>query len=123
MRHGVLVALAVLGLAGRTRAEPDAESLKPPGDCTKEVFRTLNQAVGTACKSQPMRCDEDMDCPTLLARWDQFERCIQARNALMTQCFRGGDDSHKAKLADYTSGQTRCLELIQKKCRADLQCR
>lgn len=119
---GVLAALAVAGVAGSSRAAPDSESVSPPGDCSKEVFRELNQVVGVACKGQPMRCDEDMDCPTLLARWDQFGRCIQARKMLMDRCFRGGDKAHKSKLADYVAGQARCLELISKKCPVNGQC-
>lgn len=119
---GVLAVLAVAGAAGTTRAASNSESVQPPGDCSKEVFRELNQAVGVACKSQPMRCDEDMDCPTLLARWDQFGRCIQARKTLMDRCFRGGDSAHKSKLADYVAGQARCLELIVKKCPVNGQC-
>jgi hypothetical protein len=119
----VLAVLVLLGVASGARAEPGSEVFQPPGDCSKEVFRELNQAVGVACKSQPMRCDEAMDCPALLARWGQFNRCIQTRKTLMERCFRGGDSDHKSKLADYVRGQSRCLELIQKKCRVDGQCK
>lgn len=121
MRPSVLAALVLLGAT--SGAQPGPGALSPPGDCTKEVFRALNQAVGNACKSQPMRCDEDMDCSTLLARWEQFERCINARKTLADRCFRGGDSEHKAKLADYVRGQSRCLELLGKKCRVDGQCK
>lgn len=123
VRPSVLAALVLLSAANGVHAEPASGALPPPGDCSKDVFRELNQAVGIACKSQPMRCDEDMDCPTLLARWDQFGRCIEARKTLADRCFRGGDSEHKAKLADYVRGQGRCLELITRKCRVDGQCK
>ncbi|WP_420715044.1 hypothetical protein [Corallococcus sp. bb12-1] len=99
------------------------ETLPPPGDCTKDVYRTLNQATGLACKTEGMSCNEVMNCQELTVRWNRFANCIQARKVLMDRCFRGGDLAHKSVLATYEKGQARCTELIGIRCRPTEQCR
>lgn len=104
-------------------AEQTKERLAPPGDCTKEVYRKLNQAVGSACKAQGMRCEKDMTCETLKARWRAFTACMVARQALMDRCFRGGDVDHQAKMDDYLRGRERChVFLYDQDCDMDDLC-
>ncbi|RKH13040.1 hypothetical protein D7V97_06665 [Corallococcus sp. CA053C] len=98
------------------------EVLLPPGDCTKDVYRALNQATGAACKTEGMSCNAAMSCQELTVRWNRFANCIQARRVLMDRCFRGGDLAHKSVLATYATGQARCTELIGISCRPTEQC-
>lgn len=116
--------LATLGLALFTASgHAGEEVLSPPGDCTRDVYRTLNQATGAACKTEGMSCNEAMSCQDLTVRWNRFANCIQARRHLMDRCFRGGDLAHKSVLAAYEKGQARCTELIGIRCRPTEQCR
>ncbi|MGE6760915.1 hypothetical protein ACQKGO_23045 [Corallococcus interemptor] len=108
-------------LAPQGRAEET--ELPPPGDCTKDVWRDLSKAVGTACKTQSMNCDETMSCLDLTIRWNRFERCIEARRTLMSRCFRGGDLAHKSALATYERGQAECTKLIRVRCSPNEQCK
>lgn len=83
----VILAMAVLTLgAPRLLAAPT--KMEPPGDCTKEKHRALQEAVDKACKRQKMRCTQDQDCMTLETNLMYFEDCILARRAIMDQCFR-----------------------------------
>ncbi|HZI14265.1 MAG TPA: hypothetical protein VE153_28105 [Myxococcus sp.] len=119
-----IAALLLVALLLPVSPEAQAgESLAPPGDCAKEVYRELTRLAGEACKTEGMRCDESMSCQDLLARWSKFKRCIEARRTLMDRCFRGGDPAHKNVLATYEKGQARCTELINLRCRPDGQCR
>ncbi|NRD61438.1 hypothetical protein HRD49_06705 [Corallococcus exiguus] len=108
-------------LAPQGRAEET--ELPPPGDCTNDVWRDLSKAVGTACKTQSMNCDETMSCVDLTVRWNRFERCIEARRTLMNRCFRGGDLAHKGALATYERGQAECTKLIRVRCGPNEQCK
>lgn len=99
------------------------DGMQPPGDCSKTEYRALSSAAGTACKSQPMACDEKMDCAELITRWSRFEACIKARKILMDRCFRGGDQIHKDVLDGYQQGQASCSAMIWRKCRKDEPCR
>ncbi|MBZ4375255.1 hypothetical protein K8612_26665 [Corallococcus sp. AS-1-6] len=75
------------------KGAPQHDGLKL-GDCTKDVWRDLSKAVGSACKTQSMSCNATMSCVDLTVQWNRFENCIQARRTLMNRCFRGGDAEH-----------------------------
>ncbi|RKH49679.1 hypothetical protein D7X55_02745 [Corallococcus sp. AB049A] len=110
----------LLLLTPQGRAEET--ELPPPGDCTKDVWRDLSKAVGTACKTQSMSCTARMSCVDLTAQWNRFEHCIQARRTLMNRCFRGGDAEHKSVLEGYERGQARCTEFIRVQCSPPEKC-
>ncbi|WP_368671677.1 hypothetical protein [Corallococcus carmarthensis] len=110
----------ILLLAPHGRAEEAAQP--PPGDCTKDVWRDLSKAVGSACKTQSMSCNATMSCVDLTVQWNRFENCIQARRTLMNRCFRGGDAEHKKVLEGYERGQARCTEFIRARCNPNEKC-
>jgi hypothetical protein len=112
--------LFALFLAPSARAEEI--ELPPPGDCTKDVWRDLTKAVGTACKTQSMKCNANMSCADLTIQWNRFERCIDARRTLMNRCFRGGDRAHKESLIAYERGKAECTKLIRVRCAPNEQC-
>lgn len=111
-----LMAMAVLwmGTPGLLAA-PD--KMEPPGDCTKEKHRALQQEVNRACKGQKMRCEPWDDCVTLERNLMLFEDCIKARRAIMDQCFKGGDDDHLNQLELVLRGHRRCVGFIDCNCR------
>jgi hypothetical protein len=92
----------------------DDEELKPPGDCTKEVWRPLQKEVGRACSgSGKMECYNEDLCDTLKDKIDRFTNCITARETIMTRCFRGGDKRHRDEVGRLKTGKSNC-ELIQR---------
>ena len=108
----LLTAVAVLALgAPRLLAEP--AKMEPPGDCTKEKHRALQDEVDRACKGRKMRCTHSQDCVTLETNLMYFENCIRARRAIMDQCFRGGDGEHHDQLNDVMRGYGYCKDLIE----------
>lgn len=115
-RRLLALAVAVLMMAAsRLLAAP--AKLEPPGDCTKEKHRALQDAVDRACKGQKMRCTQNQDCVTLERNLMLFEDCIIARRAIMDQCFRGGDDEHHKQLENVKRGHRDCVNLIDCYCR------
>jgi hypothetical protein len=111
-RRLLLTAVAVLAMgAPRLLAAP--AKMEPPGDCTKEKHRALQDEVNRACKGQKMKCTQNQDCVTLETNLMHFEDCIRARQAIMDQCFRGGDDDHRRELDRTREGYQRCKDLIE----------
>ena len=106
-RRVLLLGTLLSALVGLGAAQAE-QRLAPPGDCTGEVFRELNRAVGKACKAQAMRCEKSMSCDALKASWRAFTACMLARQALMDRCFRGGDPAHQRKMDEYFRGRERC---------------
>lgn len=80
--------------------------------CSKEVYRRLNRAVGEACKSKPLSCEESMACEVLRQRWQAMADCITARQQLMLTCFGGGDDEHKKVVDRHVVGLETCNVLL-----------
>lgn len=116
MSLALVVATLALTVPVKPRAQSEGDGLEKPGDCTKADYRRLNAAVGTACKAVPLRCEAHMECAGLVENWKRFAACIQARTALMDQCFRGGNEAHRKKLNETSQGQQRCVNFIRLKC-------
>lgn len=93
----------------------DDEEMKPPGDCTKLVWRPLQKEVGRKCSTQgqKMECFNEDLCDTLTTKIGLFDGCINARQTIMNKCFRGGDKKHRGEVASYKTGKSNC-ELIHK---------
>ena len=96
----------------------DDEEIKPPGDCTKEVWRPLQKAVGKACSgSGRMECFNEQSCETLQNNINLFTNCINAREEIMNRCFRGGDKRHRGEVENLKTGRRNCETIqILKKC-------
>lgn len=112
----LLTAVAVM-VAGTPRILAASSEMEPPGDCTKEKHRELQKEVNRACKGQKMSCEPWQDCVTLERNLMLFEDCIRARQAIMDQCFRGGDQAHRNELANTRRGHRNCADLIDCNCR------
>ena len=108
----VLLAILLLLLPRGIQAEE-----KPPGDCTANRHAELKAAVGRACKSGSMKCSGPEPCLQLQANWDQFQACIDAREAIAQECFKGGDAKHRDAIQDYKNGANKCRQrMIEKNC-------
>lgn len=85
-----------------------AEPTRAQRTCTDEEHRVLKQEVGRACKATSMRCNESQSCGELLANWLRFQRCINARVAVMNKCFQGGDATHHGEVDNARAGADNC---------------
>lgn len=91
-------------------------TLSPPGDCTGEQHRTLQDVVDAACKV-PRRCNATQDCTALRLYYNKNFTYTNARDAINITCFRGGDDGHRTASEDALRAATRCAEpIMTKKC-------
>ena len=89
-----------------------AGSLKPPGNCTEDEWRTLQQVVRQECKvNMPRACVEGDSPDVLNDKAAGFERCIAARTELADTCFDGGDIGHQTQVDNLTNGLKNCDEL------------
>jgi hypothetical protein len=98
------------------------EPLRPPGDCAEAEQKVLKAEVGRACKTTSMKCYDHQECSELLSNWLTYQRCINARRAIMDRCFRGGDESHHREVDNYERGASECSQLMTVK-RCPEQCR
>lgn len=114
-----LGALAAIAIASPSAAGPPRE--RPYGDCTKEQHSRLNAAVSEACKTGDMRaCTSHDSCEQLLAKVTGFHGCIEARQAIMRICYKGGDDDHLRTVDQLMNGLRNCTGLaVQKHCAED----
>ncbi|WP_353928958.1 Ig-like domain-containing protein [Okeanomitos corallinicola TIOX110] len=72
------------------------ENLKPPGNCTRQEWYQLQQAVSNAKgATQGKGCRPGMDRATALANAALFEAEAAARDAINTRCFGGGNAGHR----------------------------
>jgi hypothetical protein len=103
---------AAIGL--NDKAAPNAAAnggtLAPPGDCRDDQYSRLDREVTNACRNvQPRKCLPLDSRPALEAKARVFQACIDAREAIMRACFRGGDDGHREQVKTLTSGLQKCL--------------
>jgi hypothetical protein len=95
---------------------PVEQSMKPPGDCTEERHRELQDDVNYKCSRLPRGCTDDMDCRQLKRNWYRNERCARARDRINNECFKGGDRGHRdAALAAWRAAAN-CREIYRRKC-------
>lgn len=95
---------------------PVEESPKPPGECTKERHRKLQDDVNSKCKRLPRGCTPDMNCRQLRRNWYRNERCARARDLINNECFKGGDPGHTGAAAAAWRAAQNCREMYRRKC-------
>ncbi|HEV3037094.1 MAG TPA: hypothetical protein VHA33_04840 [Candidatus Angelobacter sp.] len=98
-----------------------AVKLEPPGDCTKERHRYLQDQINNACKTVPMSCDKSFsfpdDCGIVLENIRRFQKCIEARQLINNECFRGGDPTHNEEILGRSKGLARCITKYAENCK------
>ena len=89
--------------------------MKPPGDCAQTQYDTLKLAVDTYCKSGPS-C-KGTDCAQLTQALTRLQNCAAAREAIMVQCFKGGDQIHVDELDAARRAVDNCACRVAKYCK------
>ncbi len=98
-------------------AHPAAKkaSKKVFGDCTKQEFVPLRQAVVNACKRDLTKCYEADSCSALRDKRDKFEQCRDARTVLRDRCYSSQRDGHDTAINEADVGRRNCVELMTSK--------
>jgi hypothetical protein len=118
-----LTAVPLVILPSSPPPAPAQYRLDPPGDCTTERHRVLQDAVRTECdKRGEMRCLNTDECPAIEGKIFLIEACIAARVKIDTECFRGGDPEHHTQIRQRRNGLDNCNKLLAKKMAAK-ECR
>ncbi len=92
-----------------------AEDLPPPGKCTTERHRLLQDAV-KAAKNLVKKCSSPPDTIEIMTeKVQRFRDAIIARENINTECFGGGNDGHTQQVNNLEEGKTFCQERIAAK--------
>lgn len=90
-------------------------SLMPPGDCTLDEHRILQNEVDRAC-DRVTSCTQNDDCPTIWQRIEFNAECIRARSIINARCFRGGNLGHIIALTNAVAALGNCWLVWNRKC-------
>lgn len=90
-----------------------AITLKPPGDCEPGRFRNLQDQVDAACKTTPLRCTSALSQSEVQSRIEQNMACGTARNHINSECFAGGNYTHRQQAYDAWNRVSDCQKFLQ----------
>jgi len=85
------------------------EGLDPPGDCTKDVHRSMQNDVKGACTDIPS-CRNMTDVKEVDKTINDIRKCMNMRKRIMDECFRGGDADHRRQYNQKRNQLKRCYE-------------
>lgn len=95
----------------------EALGMKETGDCSGTKHGFLQTAVNTMCDPSILRaCTASLSCSQLRDRRQQFVNCAQARDAINSECYEGGDEGHSTAASDTWRAAKSCEDLIQSNC-------
>jgi hypothetical protein len=98
---GFLVALSSPNGGAQEKKDPcpDRNNCPPPGTCTSSRLSSMQSAKDSACNRsrscQQPSASSKADCGEYKEFIQRNEECIQKRNDIMSECFKGGNDSHR----------------------------
>jgi RHS repeat-associated protein len=103
--------IIMLSLSEDTPKTLPGEGLAPPGDCGQGFYEFLRDQKEFAC-TQPRACSPKIigNCGDILFNLDLNNACVKARDDIMKQCFRGGDDRHQRERQKARQGVWNCIE-------------
>ncbi|WP_397608684.1 RHS repeat-associated core domain-containing protein [Silanimonas sp.] len=92
-------------------------SIRPPGDCTREQHRYLQNQVDIACQySGQRRCYSSDSCEENQRKISANSACAEARRNINSRCFRGGDPGHQEAEEIAVNALNNCINLRSKCC-------
>jgi hypothetical protein len=92
------------------------EGMEPPGDCGPGELAKFTARVERYCKSErPKKCTLEDDRITIIQKVDALQQCLSARSQRETQCFRGGDRSHRTEIENTKNQMNTCFERLAKR--------
>lgn len=84
---------------------------EPPGNCTPEEHRQLQDGVENACGAA-IACRGGDDIATLNRKIGMHSACIDARKRINDRCFGGGDSGHQTSVEERKGSIRNCQNLI-----------
>ena len=97
--------------------DDDLKDIKGTRRCKDETYKRLRKEFVEKCKKEenrPLECYDSDILAVLEDKVRRFRECIVAREALMNQCFGGGDDGHKEQVEGLERGLKKCNEKLEK---------
>ena len=85
----------------------------PDGDCTPHRKQFLQHRMKAICNLE-RSCKGTTDCAELWRRIRINEACITARENIMKECYRGGDQRHKDTVSAVKDVLKKCWENYEK---------
>ncbi len=86
----------------------------PPGNCTPNDHRQLQDQVDQWCKAVPRACRAGMVRSELNERLENGRACGTARDKLNKKCFAGGDADHRNEAAKAWKAVANCESILSK---------
>ncbi len=92
------------------------EGMEPPGDCGPGELAKLTAKVEQFCKlDRPKKCLSSDSMFELETKIEILGACLIARSTRETQCFRGGDRSHRTEIQNTKNQMNKCFERLATK--------
>jgi len=88
--------------------------MPPPGNCTPDEHRQLQEQVDRWCKAAPRACRFGMSSGELQERIENGRACGTARDKLNKKCFAGGDADHRNEAAKAWKAVANCESILSK---------
>ena len=116
-----VLALGLLGLTFfpsvvASEEDTDLKDIKGTRKCKDPTYRKLRKDFVDKCKekdNRPQTCFKSDACTVLDDKIKRFRECIVAREALMNQCFDGGDDGHQKQVEELEIGLKNCKDMLE----------
>jgi len=108
---GVVLIPFATAWSGPGQTKLPGDGMTKPGDCTQSDYKALDETAGRLCRVKRI-CENVTDCATLTQNIAFFQACIDARQALMDKCFRGGDFAHKKVVEAEEVGKKACIDKL-----------
>lgn len=89
---------------------------EPPGDCSEDKYNHLKQKKQNSCNVEGGRtCKLTDSCAIIADKIGINASCIDARNNVMNQCFRGGNLAHQLERETTRGTLYLCVGMSQAK--------
>lgn len=91
------------------------DGMMPPGDCGPGELGRLTANVERFCKKErPTKCTRSDGRVVLEEKLDILQECLSARSRRETQCFRGGDRTHRTEIQNTKNQMNNCYSNLAK---------
>lgn len=92
------------------------EGIEPPGDCGPGELAKLTAKVEQFCKQErPKKCTSADNQFIIESKIFVLQQCLSARSTRETQCFKGGDRSHRTEIENTKNQMNTCFERLAAK--------
>lgn len=108
------IAMGSVIVPGLSGVKPGpGEGIEPPGDCGPGELAKLTAKVEQFCKKErPKKCTSTDNEFIIQGKILVLQQCLSARSIRETQCFKGGDRSHRTEIENTKNQMNTCYERL-----------